>query len=544
MKLSLFNVILLHTCSIWKERRPLHAVGLVGALVGALIISSCVSVPAPKFVDRCAALNGKKLASGIITGTKLLPASATQPETCSVSGQIVSSPTSTINFQIDMPAAASWNKKLIHVGGAGFNGQLRTAENVFPLFQGNNVRKRGYVIVGSDSGHQTKGMTEGSWALDNPSALDNFAFASIPAVLESAIAATELLYGSRPILKYFYGWSTGGREALQQAQSNPGNYNGIIAMEPLYDYNAFALKNLAIQKMIFANKAAGWMSPAKIKVLSDAQLAACDKLDGLADGIISNVSACAFDVRSIRCSDGTDQGDSCLSDAQIASLQVIRSNTELPVPLVNDIHTAYGFGIGGEADNAMGLTNAHYGPKPQPGSLGIAIAAGWAINVMASDPKLNIFAYDPRDDAQRIYYLSEKVTAANADLSAFADRGGKMILWHGSCDFVTQPQGSVEYYKRVSQVMSQKDIGNFFTFYTSPGVTHLGTGPGAGIVDLLSVLENWTEKNVAPPDSITATKFGPDRKPAFTRPICQYPNWPKYNGTGDVNQASSFTCVR
>jgi len=72
----------------------------------------------------------------------------------------------------------------------------------------------------------------------------------------------------------------------------------------------------------------------------------------------------------------------------------------------------------------------------------------------------------------------------------------------------------------------------------------LGTGPGAGNADLLAVLENWAEKDVTPPASVPATKFGPDRRPAFTRPMCQYPNWPKYSGTGDVNQAESFTCVR
>jgi feruloyl esterase len=29
----------------------------------------------------------------------------------------------------------------------------------------------------------------------------------------------------------------------------------------------------------------------------------------------------------------------------------------------------------------------------------------------------------------------------------------------------------------------------------------------------------------------------------FTRPICSYPLWPKYNGDGNGNDASSFTCV-
>jgi hypothetical protein len=30
--------------------------------------------------------------------------------------------------------------------------------------------------------------------------------------------------------------------------------------------------------------------------------------------------------------------------------------------------------------------------------------------------------------------------------------------------------------------------------------------------------------------------------PGRTRPLCEYPSWPKYKGSGDVNLASSFTC--
>jgi feruloyl esterase len=28
-----------------------------------------------------------------------------------------------------------------------------------------------------------------------------------------------------------------------------------------------------------------------------------------------------------------------------------------------------------------------------------------------------------------------------------------------------------------------------------------------------------------------------------TRPLCEFPAYPRYNGSGDINQASSFSCV-
>ena len=41
----------------------------------------------------------------------------------------------------------------------------------------------------------------------------------------------------------------------------------------------------------------GWLSPEKVKLVADAVLAACDALDGLADGIVSDYEGCvrAFD---------------------------------------------------------------------------------------------------------------------------------------------------------------------------------------------------------------------------------------------------------
>ena len=65
----------------------------------------------------------------------------------------------------------------------------------------------------------------------------------------------------------------------------------------------------------------GWINPAKVKMIHKAVNAACDSLDGLADGVIGTYEKCnsAFDVSKLRCANGADTGDTCLSDKQIAA---------------------------------------------------------------------------------------------------------------------------------------------------------------------------------------------------------------------------------
>ena len=53
--------------------------------------------------------------------------------------------------------------------------------------------------------------------------------------------------------------------------------------------------------------------------------------------------------------------------------------------------------------------------------------------------------------------------------------------------------------------------------------------------DILSALERWVEKGVAPGKSITVTSG------AASLPLCSYPEYPKYT-TGPVNVAASYAC--
>jgi hypothetical protein len=123
--------------------------------------------------------------------------------------------------------------------------------------------------------------------LNNPAAIANFAHASIPQGLPTAVATVTLAYGAAPVHKYFLGAATGGREALQQVQHYFDNYDGVIALVPVIDYTGIVQRITQIQQAAHANNNAGWTDATEITLYQNAQLAACDAQDGLADRVVA-----------------------------------------------------------------------------------------------------------------------------------------------------------------------------------------------------------------------------------------------------------------
>jgi feruloyl esterase len=87
--------------------------------------------------------------------------------------------------------------------------------------------------------------------------------------------------------------------------------------------------------------------------------------------------------------------------------------------------------------------------------------------------------------------------------------------------------------------MGHTKVDNFVRFYEIPGYGHALSSVFNASWDSLTALESWVEKGVAPANEIVTDTVG---VPGRTRPLCDYPSWPKYKGSGDVNLASSFTC--
>lgn len=481
--------------------------------------------PAPATAQQaCAALSGRSIAGATISATAIVAATATVPEYCRVTARIDPK----LNFELRLPS--TWNNKLHYGGGGGFNGSIPGANA--------NALVKGFAQVSSDSGHQAGG-TDASWALNDQEALNNFAYLSIPTVTAAARAITRERYGSEPSRAYFEGCSNGGREALMNAQRFPDLFDGIIARAPAYRFTGLLLGFNRTAKALAAP--GGAFTPGKVATMSAAVRSACDALDGAADGTVSNLQACNFNPATLRCPGGTEGGDSCLSDAQLA---VVTSWTT-DMTLGTGQHLNTGWQLTGNENEAGGWQAWVTG---NPAATPPAIAAQTAFSdnmirfMLVKDPAFNSLTYQPDANPGAVLALSAVLDSTNPNLALFRASGGKLILWHGASDPAISYKGTTRYYQEaVNANGGQASADQFMRYYIAPGVLHCSGGPGADQVDLLGPLDSWVSNNTAPAD-LTATKVVSGAT-TLSRPQCVYPRYPRYNGSGDVNAASSYTCT-
>ncbi len=477
------------------------------------------------------------------------------PDHCQVKGTIASldPKAPAINFQVNLPSV--WNGRSLQYGGGGFNGVLINALGLPPAAPLDKPAPlaRGFVTYGTDSGHQnTPGVPLQAFSM-NDEALANFAYASYKKVRDVSVELMKRRYGRGPDRMYFMGSSEGGREALMLAQRFPNDFDGIFARVPVINW--VALQHAGTRAGI-AQFGSGWITPAKIKLVGDAVASACDAADGIVDGIISDHEGCRsrFDVSKLRCADGSDSGASCLSDAQTKAVQALYSGYRFDFDLANGVRNYPGWPMGGEATPGVGPTggwanwwvgsSAPVQPPVPANSIQWFYGSGAIRYFITRDPNFDVRQYDPKRYADRIRTMSALMDATDPDLSVFAAAGGKLIIKEHMADYAQSPYAGIEYYKSVVAKMGQSEVDRFARLYIAPGVDHVGTGAPA-LTDMLEVLTDWVEKAKEPAALTVATQaFEPPFAVTMSRPLCRYPNWPKYRGVGDSNQAASFDCVK
>jgi feruloyl esterase len=463
------------------------------------------------------------------------PASGTVPSVpdyCKLTAKLLPK----LNFEMRMPT--NWNGKLHYGGGGGFNGSIPAADT--------SSLNQGYVDVSSDGGH-TGSAIDASFAINDPVALENFAQLSVPTVAASAKTITKALYGTAPTRSYFEGCSNGGREGLMTALRFPTMFDGIIAKAPARKFIGAAEVIQRTAKVVATPGAD--MTPGKWTTAGNAVLAACDSLDGVADGLVANVNACtaAFSPSSLRCSGGTDSGDSCLSDAQIAGLTLhtsamTGSGAAATTPFVNSYSP---FHFWGEEGSASGNSWPAWYPQNNaafPGILSL-FAISMVNNLLSTTPPANWLSYDFKANSLIVQALAAEIDVTDPDLRNFVSAGGKLLVWQGASDTAVSPQGTIDYVNDVRAVVGATASDAFMRFYMAPNVQHCGGGAGADqTTAMLPALDAWVTSNTAPGD-LFASKLAASGATVLSRPLCRYPTFAKYNGSGNVNQASSFTCA-
>jgi hypothetical protein len=473
------------------------------------------------------------------TGADLTPFYKTLPAFCRVVAKAYPTSDSDITIEIWMPLDA-WNGKLQGLANGGFAGAINFLELGASL-------KNGYVATGTDTGH-TGSPIDAAWALGHPEKIADFGYRGIHEMTRVAKLVSTQFYGSAPKRSYFAGCSDGGREALMEAQRFPEDYDGILAGAPANYWTGLLSLGVVVTQALTATPAS-FIPPAKIATVGKAVNAACDKGDGVADGVLNDPRRCHFDPAKIQCKEGEDNNE-CLTAPQVSALKAVYAG--LRDASGRTIFPGY---LPGAEEGQGGWALWITGPAPAK-SLMAYFGLGYYSSMVYDDKAWDYKTFAIESGMKTANEKTgDALNAINPDLSAFRGRGGKLILYHGWNDPAIPALNTVNYYESVIAKMGKKQADSFTRLYMVPGMQHCGGGPGpenfGEALDATSTdpqhnirvtLENWVEKGTAP-SSFVVSKASSSNSPEIARPLCPYPLVAKYKGSGDSNEAENFVCA-
>jgi feruloyl esterase len=548
-----------------------------------------------------------------VTSATPVAATATVPAHCLVIGTInagrvgaetspgapVSRYTYAINWQARLPDA--WNSKFHMPGGGGTDGSVPNTTTRL---------RQGYAAAANDSGHSNAVNSDplaggtASFGTDYVARVD-FAYNAIDVTTRTAKKLLEMYYGDWPEYSYFEGCSMGGREAMMVTQRLPSYFDGAVSGDPAFRitkvgvwamYTGQQLAALARTRGLISGfgvpYANNTFTNQDLQLISKAILDACDALDGVADGMVSNSQACTTRrvkprLDALRCE--ADKTPTCLASDQVdailniyasgapnsrgkpqyapwmwdAGIAGCTSTADCNTPTATNINTGWRLWN-------VGIFNAAFvpGANVSNGALSFASLGGGAIPLLFATPPILpaptandglanlIMNHDFDTFAASIFGTSaafpvsdtELLNVDDTDLSPFKRRGGKIIIWQPQSGGPFSPQDMVNWYTQMSRVMGGKGQGGFektqefARLFMMPGVNHCGGGPGTSSIDAFSPLVEWVENGNAPDTILGTAPATGNPFPGRTRALCPYPAYAKYKGSGSIELAESFEC--
>ncbi|WUR84369.1 tannase/feruloyl esterase family alpha/beta hydrolase [Streptomyces phaeochromogenes] len=543
---------------------------LVRALAAAVVaVPAMVSLPAtagaatapPSTCEGLAELAipadalGLPTSGGRVTETKIVPASGTEPgaigEYCRVDAELFPVDPEAPNIEMRVALPTEWNGRAMMFGGGGYDGAIPSLTDNVPFGDADEgvPLARGFAVFASDSGHQLAPNDwnhAGAFAM-NDEALHNFAADALKKTRDAAMFLIAGRYGTQPRRSYFAGLSSGGREALAVAQRWPRDFDGVISVAPAW--NAATLDLWFGHMAQVLQRPGAFPSPEKQQLIYNRVMQSCDGDDGVRDGVITDEAGCDFDPKVLRCAGGEDHGPTCLSNPQIKAVRALSSPVKWSYKLASGERGYPGTPFLSGADlRTPGLGIGSRAPA-QPLDFTTAFAAlfwdQWAKYFITRDPDFDGLKLDPRAPGkwkERISELTALQDINNPDLTEFAKAGGKLLLVQGMADPAVSHRSTADYYQRVRATMGARATSKFLRMYAIPGMGHGGPAAFTASWDSLTAIQRWSEKGIAPNEPVVT-----DINPAAdgrTRPLCEYPEWPRYNGLGDPDRAENFTCVR
>ncbi len=424
---------------------------------------------------------------------------------CQVLGTILPA----IDFEVDLPVQG-WQQRYLQTGCGGLCGhlevQLSHAGSCVPALQG------GLAVASDDMGHQGFG---GDFGKDPQQRID-FAYRGNHVTALVAKALIKAFYGQGPRYAYFSGCSDGGREALVEAERFPQDFNGIAAGAPAMN---FQVQNSFYHAWQFRSNTAAdgkhILLADKLPVLHRAALAACDALDGLKDGLISEPRACHFDPGVAQCPAGAADTRECLTPAEVGAARKLYAG---PTDAAG-----HRFTIGGPQPGSELAWSGVFVPKSAESEVmsrsAAADSAAYLIfpQILPAEGHIEGFAFTQEHFA-RLSELHPLYDATDPDLGAFKNDGGKLILWHGWSDPHISPINTIAFYHAVGQTLGAAARDSFSRLFLFPGMYHCGGGDGFAQFDILTPLMAWVEGGSAPEQIIAAQVAEKPMGPPFGGP--------------------------
>jgi len=577
------------------RRRPLSLLGYLLISTSAAVLGACASLAAESVdpAEACrnlARLTDFPVAATEITLAQFNPSGTTKagdvalPDHCEVQG-IINKRTGADGlpygdrFEVRLPIPAQWNGRFMFQGGGGTEGAVPAATGTAGT--ASPTLAAGWAVASQDGGHENKDLPAPNRFLLEPQAVADHAYGSIDVTTRTAKFLIDAYYGHEPDHSYFVGCSTGGRQGMVFSQNFPDYYDGIVAGAPVYDLEAIALtEDWGVQAMAAiapepVEKLANGspiLAPAfpveDQKLFTSAVLAACDRLDGVADGIIDDLPACLakFDPatfvfpdtgQALQCTGAKTA--TCLTPAQINAVKKINQGPRnslgeklrAPAGAVAREHadnTILGYPYDGGFMSPAGIPSRKIGtPTAAPGDLAQGLGQIPYVWMSPPNPSFKALNFDFDKDTANLNTSTPLVTySTSLDISKFKNRGGKIIWYHGVSDPGPPSLGTIKYYEELAARNGGVDeTKNFARLFLVPNMGHCRGGPSTDQFDMLTPLVAWVEQGSAPDRIIASGKNFTAAPTARSRPLCPYPQQVRFAGPagGDLSVASNYACM-
>lgn len=517
-------------------------------------------------------------------GPFTLSAIASQGDLCVLRGKIFSatSPRSEnhIEFSIVLPRdLAQWNGKAVQIGGGGFDGALPPLSISIAFLNGASATlpDRGYMVFGSDGGHQ--GARNTRFMLDEE-ARRNYAGNQLKRVHDVALFLARQFYGldSQSISTYFWGSSNGGREAITAIQHWPQDYRGAVAFFPAVNFVPLLMYVGELSRRLGHGGALSAKQARRLSALLDDTCAGDDGtrtlLGGTGDGLITDPESCRKQMPRIL--DQLQAAPEKFTAEQIATIRAFITTPVLPIKLKTEPGEYYVFAganpflkFGAIDSLAWGIPAAAarlFGSAPAPDDHGNDGAFSgtyfWreaSRNLLTTDSDYHAIAGAPQEQPNNtdlsVFYrqnrahideVLEEFRNDPEQLEPFFKQGGKLILVHGMADDLIGTQGTVNYYNQLIRNLStyRDDVRLFLV----PGFGH-GTGAFIPVWDSVGELDRWVRTGVLPQPTVGRASIGDvlfqawlNRAPRDPSrwPLCSYPALMR---AARIQRQLSYTCT-